>query len=345
MTNLQNDRLLRVLNHQSVDRPPLWMMRQAGRYLPEYRATRERAGSFLSLCKTPELACEVTLQPLARFGFDAAILFSDILTIPDAMGLGLSFNEGEGPRFAHPIRTLDAIEQLPAIDPEHELRYVMDAVRLIKHELHNKVPLIGFAGSPWTLASYMIEGAGSKDFVISKALAFAQPEAMQLLLAKLTEAVSTYLNAQISAGADVVMLFDSWGGMLPTPYFHSLSLASIRAVITRLTPNVPVIVFTKGGGLWLEAIQTTGCHAIGIDWQTDLNDARQRLNPTTVLQGNLDPTVLFTNPSVVRRITQTMLDSQATTPAYIVNLGHGILPTTPIANVEALVQTVQEFRY
>lgn len=343
MSLIKNDRLLKVLRQQAVDRPPLWMMRQAGRYLPEYRATREQAGSFLQLCKTPELACEVTLQPLRRFGFDAAILFSDILTIPDAMGLGLSFNEGEGPRFAEPIRTIDAIDRLPRLDPEHDLGYVMDAVRLIKHELHDSVPLIGFAGSPWTLASYMIEGASSKDFILSKAFLYAEPEAMQRLLAKLTQAVSDYLNAQINAGADVIMLFDSWGGMLPTHAFKAFSLASMTAVIARLNPSVPVIVFTKGGGLWLEDIKTTGCHAIGIDWQTDLQQARQRLGAEITLQGNLDPICLFTRPEVVRQQTLHMLHSQL--GPYIANLGHGILPNTPIANVEALAETVQQFRY
>ena len=342
MTTLKNDRLLRALSHQPLDRPPLWMMRQAGRYLPEYRATRERAGSFLNLCKTPELACEVTLQPLKRFGFDAAILFSDILTIPDAMGLGLSFNEGEGPRFATPIRTLDAIDQLGIPDPEQELRYVMDAVRLIKQELHDEVPLIGFAGSPWTLASYMIEGATSKDFINSKALLFSQPDAMHRLLAKLTEAVSLYLNAQIAAGVDVVMLFDSWGGILPSNSFREFSLSTIKKVIQQLNPSVPVIVFTKGGGLWLEDIASTDCAGMGIDWQMDLKEARTRL-PNMTLQGNLDPTLLFTNPRVVRETTQAMLSGQG--QHYIANLGHGILPQTPIKNVEALVETVQAFRY
>lgn len=344
LSPIKNDRLLRALKQQPLDRPPLWMMRQAGRYLPEYRAARERAGSFLNLCKTPELACEVTLQPLTRFGFDAAILFSDILTIPDAMGLGLSFNEGEGPRFANPIRTLDAIDQLAIPDPEQELRYVMDAIRLIKRELAGSVPLIGFAGSPWTLASYMIEGATSKDFINSKALLYAQPEAMHRLLAKLTESISLYLNAQIDAGADVVMLFDSWGGMLPSHSFREFSLATINNVIQRLNRRVPVIVFTKGGGLWLEDIALSGCDALGIDWQTDLSSARQRL-PNMTLQGNVDPTLLFTNPHVVRDTVARMLDSQAHNQAYIANLGHGILPNTPIKNVEALVETVQAFRY
>ncbi len=339
-----NDRFLRALTNQPLDRPPLWMMRQAGRYLPEYLATRERAGSFLNLCKTPELACEVTLQPIARFGFDAAILFSDILTIPDAMGLGLSFNEGEGPRFANPIRTLDAIEQLGIPDPQQELRYVMDAVKLIKHELAASIPLIGFAGSPWTLASYMIEGGGSKDFINSKALLYAQPEAMHRLLDKLTQAVSLYLNAQIDAGVDVVMLFDSWGGMLPTNSFQAFSLATMKKVIDQLKPTVPVIVFTKGGGMWLNDLNNIGATALGIDWQTDLAYARACL-PNTCLQGNLDPTVLFTNPRVVRDTTLAMLQAQGANQQYIANLGHGILPKTPLKNVDAFVQTVQEFRY
>ena len=340
----QNDRLLRALKQQPLDRSPLWMMRQAGRYLPEYRATREKAGSFLNLCKTPDLACEVTLQPIQRFGFDAAILFSDILTIPDAMGLGLSFNEGEGPRFANPIRTLDAINQLGIPDPEQDLKYVMDAIRVIKRELTDTIPLIGFAGSPWTLASYMIEGATSKDFINSKALLFAQPGAMHTLLAKLTESITLYLQAQIAAGVDVVMLFDSWGGILPSHSFREFSLNTIKKVIQGLKSTVPVIVFTKGGGMWLEDIATSGCNAVGIDWQTDLVEARRRL-PHTTLQGNLDPTVLFTNPTVVRETTLAMLKAQPQHSGYIANLGHGILPNTPIKNVEALVQTVQEFKY
>lgn len=342
---IQNDRLIKALLCQKVDRPPVWLMRQAGRYLPEYRATREKAGNFLNLCKTPELACEVTLQPITRFSFDAAILFSDILTIPDAMGLGLYFSEGEGPQFTTPLRTVDAIQQLAIPDPETELRYVMDAVRLIKRELQQKIPLIGFAGSPWTLASYMIEGGSSRDFVNSKALLYGQPEAMHLLLDKLSEAVALYLNAQIAAGADVVMLFDSWGGVLSTPAYYDFSLAAMRKVISQLQrerdgQKIPVIVFTKGGALWLEKIAQCGADGIGIDWSIDIAAARQRVSDKIALQGNLDPTILFTNPSTVKDAVREIIDAHPQA-GHVFNLGHGILQHTPIKNVEALVAAVQ----
>jgi uroporphyrinogen decarboxylase len=344
MTNIQNDRLLRALKGETVDRPPVWLMRQAGRYLPEYLATRERAGSFMGLCQTPELACEVTLQPIERFGFDAAILFSDILTIPDAMGLGLYFTEGEGPQFQRPIRTLAAIQQLPIPDPEQDLRYVMDAVRLIKKSLANKIPLIGFAGSPWTLASYMIEGKSSRDFITSKALLYAQPEAVQLLLDKLSETVSLYLRAQIEAGADVVMIFDSWGGVLPEDAFLRYALPSIQKIVAEIkkyAPHIPVIGFTKGGGLWLDKIKDLAIDGIGIDWTISLAQAREAVGDTKCLQGNLDPTILFTNPRVVQEEVKKILQQNPLGTNHIFNLGHGILPRTPIENVEALVATVR----
>jgi uroporphyrinogen decarboxylase len=345
MKKLQNDRLLKALRNETVDRPPVWLMRQAGRYLPEYLATRAKAGSFMRLCQTPELACEVTLQPIQRFGFDAAILFSDILTIPDAMGLGLFFTEGEGPQFERPLRTLDAINHLPIPDPETELRYVMDATRLIKHELAQSIPLIGFAGSPWTLASYMIEGKSSRDFIASKALLYSQPEAMHLLLNKLSEAVSLYLLAQIDAGADVVMLFDSWGGTLSQTAYLDFSLSSMKTIIDYLkqkAPHIPIITFTKGGGLWLESIKQTGTDAVGLDWTIDLADARKRLGPDICLQGNLDPTLLFTNPKVVAQAVKAIIAKNGQNRGHIFNLGHGILPKTPIENVEALIDAAQQ---
>lgn len=344
MTRPQNDRLLKALKLEPVDRPPVWLMRQAGRYLPEYLATRAKAGSFMKLCQTPELACEVTLQPIDRFGFDAAILFSDILTIPDAMGLGLYFAEGEGPNFQRPIRTLDAIQQLPIPDPEKELRYVMDAVRLIKKSLANKIPLIGFAGSPWTLASYMIEGKSSRDFTISKALMYSQPEAMQLLLDKLSEAVSLYLCAQIDAGADAVMLFDSWGGALAQDIFFKFGFSSLEKIaqtVKKYAPHIPLISFTKGGGLWLNKINDLSVDALGIDWTISISEARKVVGKERCLQGNLDPNILFTNPHVVKEEVKKIIQQNNQTTGHIFNLGHGILPQTPIENVEALVATVR----
>jgi len=345
---LENDRLIKALKNQPVDRPPVWLMRQAGRYLPEYLATRARAGSFMNLCQTSELACEVTLQPIARFGLDAAILFSDILTIPDAMGLGLFFTEGEGPQFARPLRSLDAIKQLPIPDPMQSLGYVMDAVRLIKQTLHNTIPLIGFAGSPWTLASYMLEGKSSRDFTVSKALLYSQPEAMQLLLDKLTMAVSAYLLAQIESGADVVMVFDSWGGTLAQDAYLQYSLASMQKIVQTLraqAPHTPIITFTKGGNLWLPQIKQMGADAIGLDWTINLSDARKQLGQDICLQGNLDPSILFTNHSVVTENVRNILRQNGQNTGHIFNLGHGILPHTPIENVEALVAAVKAFEY
>ncbi len=339
-----NDRFLRALARQPVDATPVWIMRQAGRYLPEYRATRERAGDFLTLCKTPELACEVTLQPLARFDLDAAILFSDILTIPDAMGLGLSLEEGIGPRFERPVRERAAIDALPLPDPEQELRYVTDAVRLIKRELEGRVPLIGFSGSPWTLATYMVEGQGSRDFKHVKRLAYAAPEAAHALLGKLADAVALYLRAQIGAGVDAVMLFDTWGGALAADAYRTFSLDYMRRIVAALADTgTPVIVFTKGGGVWLEAIAALGTAGIGLDWTVSLAEARRRVGDRAALQGNLDPAVMLTSPEIVAREVRRTLDDYGPGPGHIFNLGHGVTPDVPPDNVHQLVETVHAY--
>ena len=347
MTELKNDRLLRALMRQPVDITPVWMMRQAGRYLPEYRAVRERAGSFMQLCTTPELACEVTLQPIERFPLDAAILFSDILTIPDAMGLGLSFNEGEGPRFERPLRSAADIHALPMPDPEDELRYVMDAIRLIRSELNGRVPLIGFSGSPWTLATYMVEGGGSRDFVRIKTLLYDQPALLHNLLDKLARVVANYLNAQIAAGAQAVMLFDTWGGALSDAAFREFSLHYLAQVVAGLTREsaqrkVPVILFTKGGGQWLEAIVATGCDAVGVDWTTDLGAARRRVGDRVALQGNLDPLVLFAAPARIRAEVASLLASYGAGSGHVFNLGHGILPGVDPAHAAAMIDAVHD---
>lgn len=315
-------------------------MRQAGRYLPEYRATRERAGDFLTLCKTPELACEVTLQPLERFPLDAAIIFSDILTIPDAMGLGLSLEEGVGPRFARRIERRADIDALPLPDPHTELRYVSDAIVTVKRALDGRCPLIGFSGSPWTLATYMLEGGSSRDFARAKHLAYAEPGAAHALLAKLAEAVIAYLRAQVEAGADALMLFDTWGGVLSPALYRAFSLEYMARIVTALPTTTPCIVFTKGGGAWLEAMADTGCTALGLDWTTDLADARRRVGERVALQGNLDPAVLLTNPGVVASETRRVLDTWGTGPGHVFNLGHGITPNVPPEHVATLVETV-----
>ncbi len=312
MTTLKNDTFLRALLKQPVEYTPIWMMRQAGRYLPEYRKVRGEAGSFMAVCTNPELACEVTLQPLRRFDFDAAILFSDILTIPDAMGLGLHFTEGEGPKFERPLRTPADIEKLAVIDPEIELRYVTDAVRLIRKNLDGSVPLIGFSGSPWTLATYMVEGGSSKNFAKVKALMYNDPALMHKLLDTLAQSVAAYLNAQIAAGAQAVMLFDTWGGMLSSEDYNEFSLRYAKQVRDLLTlenegRRVPNILFTKGGGLWLEEMATTGYDALGLDWQTDIQHARTRVGDKVALQGNLDPLALYSNPDVITEKVKTIL--------------------------------------
>ncbi len=346
-TPLRNDRLLRALLREPVDRTPVWMMRQAGRYLPEYRATREKAGDFLTLCKTPELACEVTLQPLRRYPLDAAILFSDILTIPDAMGLGLHFVEGEGPKFHHPLRSASAVEKLGVPDPETELGYVMNAVRVIRRELDGAVPLIGFSGSPWTLASYMVEGGGGHDFAIIKKMMYDSPNVLHALLGKLATAVRDYLNAQIKAGAQAVQIFDTWGGVLSPDCYALFSLSYIRQIVEGLIREhegrrVPVIVFTKGGGQWLEAMVGTGCDALGLDWTTDLDDARLRVGDRVALQGNLDPCVLFSSPASIRQHVAALLADFGSHDGHVFNLGHGILPSVDPEHAGAMITAVQE---
>jgi len=340
---LKNDRFLRALKRQPVDYTPIWLMRQAGRYLPEYRATRAKAGNFMALCQNPELACEVTLQPLARFNLDAAILFSDILTIPDAMGLGLHFSEGEGPLFERPIKNLADIQNLSVPDPERELKYVMDAVRLIRRELNGRVPLIGFSGSPWTLATYMVEGGSTKTFSKIKALIYNEPAAAHQLLDILAQSVSVYLQAQISAGAQAVMIFDTWGGVLTKKDYLAFSLSYMQKIVDTLPKNdVPVILFTKGGGAWLEEIAATGCSAMGLDWQTELGDARRRVGDNVALQGNLDPSMLYANPDKIRVEVADLLADFGKGNGHIFNLGHGIHPNIDPENVLALVDAVHE---
>ena len=348
MTALKNDRFLRALLKQPVDTTPIWIMRQAGRYLPEYKATRAKAGSFMDLCENADLACEVTLQPLERYDLDAAILFSDILTIPDAMGLGLYFSEGEGPKFKKPVRDMAAIKSLPIPDPEQELRYVMDAVRTIRRELNGRVPLIGFSGSPWTLATYMVEGGTTKDFGKVKGLLFANPEALHLLLDKLAQSVTSYLNAQIAAGAQAVMIFDTWGGVLSPENYKIFSLNYMQKIVSGLTREangrqVPVTLFTKGGGQWLEIMAETGCDALGLDWTQDINQARKRVGDKVALQGNMDPSVLYGLPEVVRAEAKKVLDGFGKGVGHVFNLGHGIHQHVDPDNVTVLVDAVHEF--
>lgn len=347
MTSLKNDRLIKALLRQPVDKTPVWIMRQAGRYLPEYRQTRARAGDFMTLCQTPELACEVTLQPLERFPLDAAILFSDILTIPDAMGLGLHFVEGEGPRFSKPLRSAADIDRLGVIDPEQELRYVPDAVRLIRRELDGRVPLIGFTGSPWTLATYMVEGSSSKEYALVKGMLYQQPELMHRLLAITAKNVSAYLNAQIAAGAQALMIFDTWGGVLPPSIYRDFSLRYMADIVADLDRNsgdspIPVILFTKGGGQWLETMAATGCDALGVDWTLSLTEARQRVGDKVALQGNLDPCVLYASPDRIRTEVARVLAEYGHGSGHVFNLGHGIHPAIDPDHVHALVEAVHE---
>ncbi|MEA3292366.1 MAG: uroporphyrinogen decarboxylase [Pseudomonadota bacterium] len=342
---LKNDCILRALRREPVDYTPVWVMRQAGRYLPEYRATRKRAGDFLTLCQTPELACEVTLQPLERFPLDAAILFSDILTIPDAMGLGLTLNEGIGPRFESPVRSAAEVAALPKIDPEQDLGYVMDAVRLIRQELHGQVPLIGFAGSPWTLATYMVEGGGSKDFRHAKGLIYDDPDTAHLLLAKVMEAVSEYLRAQIDAGAQALMIFDTWGGLLNTAAFLEFSLGYMWRIVDDLkahNPDIPVTLFTKGGGEWLEQIAATGCDCVGLDWTVSLGQARKLIGDKVALQGNLDPAILYASPERIREEVARVLKDYGPGPGHVFNLGHGVRPDIDPEHVAVMVDAVHE---
>lgn len=348
MTELKNDTFLRALLRRRVDYTPVWIMRQAGRYLPEYRATRAHAGNFLDLCRNPELACEVTLQPLDRFPLDAAILFSDILTIPDAMGLGLYFSEGEGPGFERPVRDAADVHRLAVPDMEDELGYVMDAVGMIRRELAGRVPLIGFSGSPWTLAVYMVEGGGTRHFVRSKAMLFDRPELMHALLTKLSEAVTAYLNAQVARGAQALMIFDTWGGVLTPRAYREFSLAYMTRIIAGLTREaegrrVPVILFTKGGGQWLDRMAESGCDALGVDWTLDLADARRLVGDRVALQGNLDPSILYASPERIREEVERVLASYGRGPGHIFNLGHGIHPDVDPDRVAAMVDAVHTF--
>jgi len=334
-----NDTLLRALRREPTPYTPVWLMRQAGRYLPEYNATRARAGSFLALAKTPSLAAEVTLQPLERFPLDAAIVFSDILTIPDAMGLGLSFSDGEGPRLAHTTADDAAIARLKVPDLAN-LAYVFDAIAEVKHALANRVPLIGFAGSPFTLACYIFEGVGGGEFVIARRMAYDRPDLLAQLCEINARAVTGYLTAQIEAGADVVMLFDTWGGLLPAAAWRRFSLASMRAVLGGLPKATPAIVFTKGGGAWLDDLAASGAACVGIDWTVDLASARNGIGKRVAIQGNLDPLVLLTDPDTVARQTTDLIRAAGPAPGHVFNLGHGIRPGTPTENVAALIETV-----
>lgn len=345
MKKLKNDRLLRAIRQEPVDATPIWVMRQAGRYLPEYREIRKQAKNFLTLCKTPELACEVTLQPLNRFPLDAAILFSDILTIPDAMGLGLHFIEGEGPAFDRPVRSARDVAALGMPDPEVDLRYVLDAVQLICDELDGKVPLIGFCGSPWTIATYMLEGRANKNFSIAKAALREQSPFLHTLLDLLARSVAEHLNAQMRAGVQAIMIFDTWGGMLDTKHYQEYSLHYIQQIISLLIQKnkdeeIPLILFTKNGGQWLELIASSGCQAIGVDWQVNMGDARERVNRKVALQGNMDPSMLLRSPSEIEVGVAKILEEFGQGSGHIFNLGHGITPDVPPENVAVLVNAV-----
>jgi uroporphyrinogen decarboxylase len=344
---LKNDVFLRALLRQPTERTPVWMMRQAGRYLPEYCATRARAGSFLKLCMTPELACEVTLQPLARFPLDTAILFSDILTIPHAMGLGLEFETGEGPVIRNPVRSMKEVARIGVPDPAADLRYVLDAVSLIRRELHGRVPLIGFAGSPWTVATYVVEGGSSKQFDRIKSMMYREPATLHRLLEVLAKATLTYLNAQIAAGAQAVMIFDTWGGVLTPLQYRDFSLQYMARIINGLTREmdgrvVPRILFTKGGGAWLGEMARLDCDALGVDWTMDLADARRAVGDRKALQGNLDPSALYATPEKIRDEVARVLASFGSGHGHVFNLGHGIHPDVPPENAAAMVAAVHE---
>jgi len=347
MSELKNDRFLRAMLRQPVDRTPIWMMRQAGRYLPEYRATRAQAGSFLDLCKNAELACEVTMQPLRRYAMDAAILFSDILTIPDALGLGLYFEEGEGPKFKKTVRSEADLVGLASFKAEDDLAYVMNAVATVRRELNGQVPLIGFSGSPWTLATYMVEGGASKDFSQIKTMAYDKPVLMHALLALLADAVADYLSAQIRAGAQAVQIFDTWGGTLGAAAYKEFSLKYMQRIIARLPTEadgrtVPVIVFTKNGGQWLPVIADCGAQVVGIDWTTDISAARALVGDRVALQGNMDPSMLYASPARIREEVGTILAAYGHGTGHVFNLGHGITPGVNPDHVTAFVDAVIE---
>jgi len=345
---LKNDRYLKALLKQETDTTPVWIMRQAGRYLPEYRETRKQAGSFLDLCKNPELACEVTLQPLHRFDLDAAILFSDILTIPDAMNLGLYFSEGEGPKFERPIRTTADIKNLFVPDPADSLRYVTDAVTLIRQELDGLVPLIGFSGSPWTLATYMIEGGSSKDYHHSKGMLYSDPSSLHKVLDTIAQSVVLYLNAQIEAGAQSLMIFDTWGGVLSPSAYQEFSLRYMQQIVEQLNTRhdgqqIPVTLFTKGGGQWIELTAATGCDAVGLDWTISIDEARQRIGDKVALQGNLDPNVLYADPETIRQHAKQLIGKFGNHTGHVFNLGHGIHQTVNPDHLKVLVDAVHEY--
>lgn len=347
MTDLKNDIYLRAALSEAVERTPVWMMRQAGRYLPEYREVRAKAGDFMSLCKNADLACEVTLQPLDRYPLDAAILFSDILTIPDAMGLGLEFKQGEGPCFARPLRSRADIKNLPVPDPADKLGYVMNAVSTIRRELKNRVPLIGFSGSPWTLATYMVEGGSSKEYRHVKGMMYSDPESLHLLLDKLADSVISYLNAQVEAGAQALMVFDTWGGVLTPRDYQEFSLRYMQKIVDGVTREaegrrVPVTLFTKNGGQWLEMMAETGCDCLGVDWTTDLSDARARVGDKVALQGNMDPAVLYGSPERIRQEVKTILDSFGHGNGHVFNLGHGIHQFVDPENAAVFLNAVKE---
>jgi len=347
MAELKNDLLLRALLREPVERTPVWIMRQAGRYLPEYRAVRAEAGDFMSVCSNPDLACEVTMQPLRRYALDAAILFSDILTIPDAMGLGLYFVSGEGPKFERPVQSAAAIKELQQPDVEQKLGYVFEAVRTIRRELNGDVPLIGFAGSPWTVATYMVEGQSSREFATIKGLAKEDPAAMSALLDLVARTTTDYLNAQIAAGAQAVMVFDTWGGALEADDYRRYSLASMQQIVDGLTREsdgrrVPVILFTKGAGPLLSDMAQTGCDALGVDWTTDLATAREYVEDQVALQGNLNPATLRESPEVIRQGVADVLASYGNGPGHVFNLGHGITPDIDPEHLGALIDAVHE---
>lgn len=336
---------INALQKKPTSRTPIWVMRQAGRYLPEYRATRKKAGDFLSLCKNPALACEVTMQPIDRFDLDAAILFSDILTIPDAMGLGLYFAEGEGPKFSNPIQSLADIEKLPT-DINNELNYVFDAVSTIKKALNNRVPLIGFSGSPWTLATYMIEGGSSKTFANTKKMLFNDPQALHLLLDKLANSVIKYLNQQVLSGADSLMIFDTWGGVLSKQNYLDFSLDYMAKIVQGIKaqhPNIPITLFSKNGGKHLTHIANTGCDGIGIDWTVELNAVQAEVGDKVAIQGNLDPAVMYATPEIIEREVKKVLAQFKGDTGHIFNLGHGITPDVDPENMQVLVDCVHQF--
>ncbi len=347
MSELKNDRFLKALLREPVDVTPVWMMRQAGRYLPEYRATRSQAGDFMSLCRNADFACEVTIQPLERFDLDAAILFSDILTVPDAMDLGLYFETGEGPKFKKVVRTAADVEALPIPDVTTDLGYVMNAVRTIRAELNGRVPLIGFSGSPWTLATYMVEGGSSKDFRHIKQMMYQSPEVLHQMLDKLAITVTAYLNEQIRSGAQAVQIFDTWGGVLSGPCYEEFSLKYMKKIVDGLIREhdgrrVPSILFTKNGGQWLEKIAAAGADALGLDWTTNIDDARERVGSQVAIQGNMDPSVLYASPERIRAEVADILERFGANPGHVCNLGHGIHQFADPEHARVFIDAVHE---